>query len=66
MLQHENDSVISFECSKGNIDSRITGVWEEDSPPTHHPRCMAGAVVLGKSTTIHVVSLCVIFMGRKT
>ena len=43
----EDTSLGSFDCSKGNIDTRITGSWDESLPPMTIPRCMATAVTLG-------------------
>ena len=44
----EDDQMTSFDCTKGNIDTKITGLWDESLPRLPAPRGEAGCVVLGK------------------
>ena len=46
----EDEQLMSFDCSKGNIDTKIKGIWDGDLPRLPQPRGDAGCVVLGKST----------------
>ena len=44
----ENKTIHSFDCSKGNIDTKITGIWDQSHPDMEHPRINFGAFNLGK------------------
>ena len=46
----EDEQLMSFDCSKGNIDTKIKGIWDGDLPRLPQPRGDAGCVVLGKTT----------------
>ena len=49
MVEMEDRRLVSFDCNKGTIDTRITGDWDETLPDVDSPRCSAAAVVIGTS-----------------
>lgn len=44
----EDEQLAAFDCTKGNIDTKITGMWDRSLPSIPQPRGDADCVVLGK------------------
>ena len=42
-------TIASFDCTKGNINGKITGFWDQSHPEMVNSRCMAASIVIGMS-----------------